>query len=398
MAGSMRLVRGDDVWELRVYLGRDADGKVRHRYVRFTGTRRAAERALARMLIEVEDNPAPVPTQESRQWDKSTTINGAIEGWRANGWDDLSPSTTLRYQNLWKTHIERSIGRRRLIDTSPYDIEQFFRSLKAKGLSKASVQQARAILHRACRLARKWSNNTLPNPVAGTELPAWNISDSREVRAPSNDEVLALLAAAFSHDRRFHALLRVVAATGMRRGETCGLRWADIDFLQRTIRISQSIVAATGGAKVKAPKTRASIRTVAVDQGTMDELAWLRNEQDALASSCGASLDAEGFVFAAEPGGVVPLHPDTVSKTFAAVRKEAGVAADLHLHSLRHFHATVLDPIISEAQKQARLGWATVRMSRHYTDSVPEEDRRAAEHVGELLRVSPARRGRRKPA
>jgi hypothetical protein len=44
-----------------------------------------------------------------------------------------------------------------------------------------------------------------------------------------------------------------------------------------------------------------------------------------------------------------------------------------------------LDPVISEAQKQARLGWSTVHMARHYTDGVPAEDRRAAEHIGRLL-------------
>ena len=42
-------------------------------------------------------------------------------------------------------------------------------------------------------------------------------------------------------------------------------------------------------------------------------------------------------------------------------------------------------PVISEAQKQARLGWSTVKMARHYTGVVPEEDCRAAEHIGGLL-------------
>ena len=81
----------------------------------------------------------------------------------------------------------------------------------------------------------------------------------------------------------------------------------------------------------------------------------------------------------------VPPHPDAMSHTFATVRTKGKVATDVHMHSLRHFHATVLDPVISEAQKQTRLGWSTVKMARHYTDSVPEEDRRAAAHVGNML-------------
>jgi len=51
----------------------------------------------------------------------------------------------------------------------------------------------------------------------------------------------------------------------------------------------------------------------------------------------------------------------------------------------RVFQATALDPVVSEAQKQARLGWSTVHMARHYTDAISDEDRRAAEHIGEML-------------
>ena len=69
---------------------------------------------------------------------------------------------------------------------------------------------------------------------------------------------------------------------------------------------------------------------------------------------------------------MTPPHPDALSHTFASIRTKAKVAPDIHMHSLRHFHATVLDPVISEAQKQARLGWSTVKMARHYTDSVPK--------------------------
>jgi integrase len=86
-----------------------------------------------------------------------------------------------------------------------------------------------------------------------------------------------------------------------------------------------------------------------------------------------------------EPGGTAPMHPDTLSHAFAKARKAAGVASELHLHSLRHFQATAIDAVISERQKQSRLGWSTAHMARHYTAAVGEEDRRAAEHIGRLL-------------
>src|SRR5712692_4356156 len=83
------------------------------------------------------------------------------------------------------------------------------------------------------------------------------------------------------------------------------------------------------------------------------------------------------------PARVVSSSTGTAS--CSRLRRIAGVPSDILLHSLRHFQSTVLDPIVSEAQKQARLGWATVHMARHYTDAITEEDRKAASHVGVLL-------------
>jgi integrase len=243
-------------------------------------------------------------------------------------------------------------------------------------------------MHRACRLARKWSGGVLPNPIADTELPTWALDEQGEVRAPTVEEVRALIATAQKADVRFAAVLRVVAATGMRRGEVCALRWRDVDFDNGVVRINESVVAAMGGAIVKAPKTRASIRTVAIDSGTVSVLRDIRTNQTVLADTCGLKLAPEGFLFSSEPGAMTPPHPDVLSHSFASIRAKAKVATDVHMHSLRLFHATALDPVISEAQKQARLGWSTVKMARHYTDSVPGEDRRAADHVGSLL--SPA--------
>jgi integrase len=384
MPGSLR-ERQPNVWELRVFLGRDDNGKVRHGNQTFRGGKRAAERELTRLVAAAENEPVPPPVVEAPRWSQSTTVNDAIQGWKDNGWEDLSPSTVRRYENMWMKHIHGSIGQQRLTALSPYDVEKYFRRLKANGLAEASVRQIRALMHRACRLARKWSGGALPNPIADTELPTWALDERNEVRAPTLEEVRTLIAAANKLDPSFAAVLRLVAATGMRRGEVCALRWNDIDLSAGTVRISQSVVAAKGGAILKSPKTRASIRTVAIDSDTASMLKRLQLTQRSLAMACGLTLGQEAFLFSSEPGGLGAPHPDAMSHTFAIVRAKAKVAPDVHMHSLRHFHATVLDPVISEAQKQTRLGWSTVKMARHYTDSVPEEDRRAAAHVGALL-------------
>lgn len=104
------------------------------------------------------------------------------------------------------------------------------------------------------------------------------------------------------------------------------------------------------------------------------------------------SLGPGAFVFSLEADGLEAPRPGSLSRTFARLRDKAGVESDIHLQSLHHFVATELDSVISESQKQARLGWSTVQMARHYTDSVSAEDQRAADHMGELF-GEPASRG-----
>jgi integrase len=337
------------------------------------------------MVAEHEAAPAPVPT-EPREWGPHTTINDAIAAWRDNGWDDLSPKTVRHYESTWKVHIERSIGRRKIASLSAYDVERFYRSLKSSGLSQATVRQVKAVVHRACRLAHKWSGGTLANPAADADMPTWRLEERRdEVRAPEPKEVRAVIAAGEAADVRLGVFLRLLAATGMRRGEAAALRWTDIDLDEGLVRVEKAVIGAKGGAIVKAPKTKASIRPVALDSQTVTALRRLHAEQARLAQACGETLTDEAFVFSFQPGGLVPPYPDSLSHAMTRVRRKARVAEDIHLHSLRHFHATMLDAVISEAQKQARLGWSTVHMARHYTDGVPAEDRRAAEHVGALL-------------
>jgi hypothetical protein len=60
MAGSKRLKSGQKgVWELRVYLGRDEQGRVRHKRVTFRGGSREADKELTRLAAKYEGTPPP---------------------------------------------------------------------------------------------------------------------------------------------------------------------------------------------------------------------------------------------------------------------------------------------------------------------------------------------------
>ena len=136
---------------------------------------------------------------------------------------------------------------------------------------------------------------------------------------------------------------------------------------------------------VKSPKTRTSIRVVAIDEGTLQQLERCGRSRSGWHPTPGWRWRRRASSSPPSREGLVPPHPDTVSHAFTKVRNAAKLPKDLHLHSLRHFQATSLDAVIPERQKQARLGWSTVHMARHYTDAISSEDQKAAEHIGSLL-------------
>ena len=89
-----------------------------------------------------------------------------------------------------------------------------------------------------------------------------------------------------------------------------------IDWRESTITIDEAVIPSDGGAVIKSPKTRTSIRQVAVDRTTLAQLQELRKEQKKLAADVGVALPVEAFGFSAEPGGLVPPYPDTISRAF----------------------------------------------------------------------------------
>ena len=390
--GSIRLRRKPDVWELRLYLGRDESGKVIHKYATFVGGKRDAEKELARLSFELESEPGyPEPEVKSGEpaepirWGPKTTFNDAILAWKENGWEDLSPKTIRDYEGFCRRHIEGTIGKKSISAIGVFEVEKYFRSLAEEGLGLSGIKHVRGMLHKAARLAGKWSGGAIPNPVALADLPK-NAARSEPVRAPSIEEVQAIIQKAEeSGDIRVATIIKVMAATGMRRGEAAALRWSDVLFSQSRVVIDEAAITAMGSIVIKSPKTKASRRVVVLDQWTLGSLRHLRAEQETLAQSMGFSLFDEGFVFSYSPDGSVPPHPDSISHAFKKMVNASGASSDIHLHSLRHFQATLIDPLSSERQKQARLGWSTSHMARHYTDPITEEDVKIASEVGRQL-------------
>jgi integrase len=67
---------------------------------------------------------------------------------------------------------------------------------------------------------------------------------------------------------RLSALFETVAATGIRRAEACGLRWADVDLAAGVITIIGTRIAMGREVREETPKSGAGRRDIALDAAT----------------------------------------------------------------------------------------------------------------------------------
>lgn len=119
---------------------------------------------------------------------------------------------------------------------------------------------------------------------------------------------------------RDRAVLELLAASGVRVGELCGLDCADVDFVARSLRIKHE--------KSREDKSRDVPVTAAA-------LVWLRRYWDARRSDWPASpalLGRQGR----------RLAPRDVQRMVANYTSRAGIPGRVVPHSLRHTTATML--------------------------------------------------------
>jgi integrase len=384
--------RRGEAWELRVYAGVDPLTN-RQKYITrtFRGTKREAEEALARLVIEVSGGS---------QAAQDTTVGDLIREWLALATPELSPTTARGYEWITRTYLLPTLGNIKLARLKTSQLDRLYVKLRESGgqggtpLSAATVRQAHAIIRRALHQAVRWGWIST-NPAAMASPPRVH---SKHPDLPSPKDVVHLIEAATAEDPDFGCFLLLAATTGARRGELCGLQWRDLDLDDRTMTISRAVVeAAHSEVVVKDTKTHAS-RRIALDERTADALAEQRARCQERCRMCGTSLRESAFVFSPDADCGRPLAPNDATKIYIRIRKKVGMD-HVRLHDLRHFAATrLLAAGVSVRTVSGRLGHANAATTLGvYAHFVEESDREAAEKLGALLEEDDGGGRRAKP-
>jgi integrase len=360
-----------------VHRPRSLNGRRQYLTKTFRGPKRAAERELAAIVSGAQ---ASAPTA-------AMTVGQVLEQWLEHAGPGLSPSTVATTRVVIDAHLLPHIGATPLRKLTPAKVDALYRLLRKQGgrngkpLSATTVQRAHNVLHRAMVQAVRWG--WLPvNPVANASPPR---RASVEIRPPSPDEVLRIVAAAEAVNPALAVYLLVAAATGARRSEVVALRWSDVDLDAGVVVIGRGVVLGVDGLVEKDTKTHAA-RRIALDGGTTRVLRAHRKIAEDVAEECGVDRPASAFVFAGSADGSTSWRPDYVSQTFARVASKADLP-HVRLHDLRHFVATrLLANGVDVRTVAGRLGHKSANVTLTvYAAFLPEADRDAADVLGRLL-------------
>jgi integrase len=364
----------DGVWEVRVYLGRDAaTGRPRQLSKTVHGSARDADAVLHDLIAKHGGGSAD---------GVGATFAQLLDLWLEECERlDRSPTTVRTYRSQIDKSIRPALGRLKVGRISARHLDNLYGVMKDQGSTAKTIRNHHAIISSALHQGVRWG--WVRENVAERARPP-QVGQGR-VKAPSVESVRAVVAAAEERDPRLAPLLMLAALTGMRRGELCALRWSDVDLERGELDVSRSVVVAVGGLAQKSTKTD-RFRQVALDEvGVLLLRQHLRNVE-ARAREGGATVPPDAYVFSPYLDGSQPFRPDNVTGFFIRVRDSLGLK-DVRLHDLRHFTATQLIGAGVDVRTVAgRLGHADPSLTlRVYSHLIEERDRAAASIMGRVL-------------
>ena len=353
-----------------------ATGKRKPRWVSGFPTRKAAvaARDAARNAVHQGTYVAP----------QDLTVAAWLQQWLEAHRVELKPSTAKTYADKIDLYLVPAIGHERLQALSPSRLSVVWREMRERGgkngkpLSPRTVEFARAVLRKAMEDA-VIERLVQVNPVVGSKMPK---RDGKPQHTTWTGVQIKRFLEHVAEDR-WAPMWELFAATGMRRGEGAGLRWADVDLEAGTLAVERSTTQ-LGKERVTTTPKNHERRTIGLDPHTVATLKAWRKTQAAERLQMGAAYAGnEDLVFTWQDGR--PILPDFITKTFAKVQADLNrrlVEAEetplpvLVVHELRHSHATILlrlgRPVHIVAK---RLGHKDPSVTLNvYADVIPDDD------------------------
>lgn len=381
--GSIRK-RSDGRWEGRYTVGRNEEtGKLIYKNV----LAKTQAECKNKLREAIGDHEKRASVKAASLPDPPSAKRYTVEEW-LRLWYELYSRPNLRettreyYSNFIENHLIPRIGTALLDQLTGLRLQKLYQELRVSGkvhqnrkgdpgLSPKTVRGIHMLLHSALEQAVK-EGLIAKNPTLDCKPPR---SEKKEMKVIRSDQVGDYLKAAAK--RNVLPMFYLELTSGLRRGELLALLWSDLDIEKRTISVTKSVLGRHGELKVTAPKTRHSIRKVAIPRQAVELLI---QEHECHPDN--------PYMFPSPVTGTM-YHPDAVGRIHRKLLKEAGIEP-LRFHDLRHTFATLalqngVDiKTLSNTLGHFSTGF-TLDTYTHVSDQMRQD---AAERIGDFMEMT----------
>jgi integrase len=261
-------------------------------------------------------------------------------------------------KSMISVHVVPAIGKIPMARMSALDVSGFIETMKQKNLAPGTINRALVLIHYAFKLAHRWSE-------PGVNLGSFNgmrylKNDNRIERYLTSAQSSQLLEAVrASHNALLPMIISFLIYTGARKREVLEAKWADINWDQKSWKISKN----------KSNK----IRHVPLSVAALDVLQMVKAHKH-------FNEDCD-YIFA-NPNTLKPFTSFFFS--WDAARKRAGLP-DLRVHDLRHSFASFLvNAGRSLYEVQELLGHSDIKTTSRYAHLSRERLNAAVECVPKI--------------
>jgi integrase len=282
----------------------------------------------------------------------------------------LAARTLAHYRSLLDAHILPTFGATPLRYITPEAVDHWY-ALTAPGrptLQAHAYSLLRTILGTA--VDRGLITTANPAKVRG----GGSTTRAKKVRPATLAELEALVNAL---PERYRLMALLASWCALRFGELAELRRGDVDTRAGVLRVRRGVVRADGEVIVKAPKSDAGARDVAIPPHLLPLVREHLLQH--------AEQGRDGLLFPAAGGG--HLAPSSLYRVFYRAREAAG-RPDLRFHDLRHTGAVLAAQTgATLAELMGRLGHSTPGAAMRYQHAAAERDAEIARKLSALVEV-----------
>lgn len=375
---------GDVLWQVRGYLGIDAlTGKEKTISRQGFKTKKEARQAYRKAVTDFENGSFKVKN-------KRITLTELYHEWLDNVYkDSVKESTLNKTEQYFRLHILPAFG-------SMY-IDKISANLIQKQVNKwhKEFAQWKKLYNYLTKLLdyAVMQDYIQSNPKEKVSIKKKKINYSNKeprLKFYTKEQLKTLLDHIKStNNMRWYCYFRLIAFSGMRKGECLALNWQDVNFKEGTVTIDKTLTLGRNNKLMfsSSPKTFAGNRTIVLDEVTLNVLRDWKKEQAVIMLKYGFNTLKPNQLLFSNYKTNKPLSLSAPYNRMITYTKNCNLPM-LPVHGLRHTHCSLLiESQVSLKEVMNRLGHndveTTIKIYTHISERQERESaQKFASHVG----------------